>query len=114
MDVDVETYETAGVLVVRLQGDMDGYTAPLIEEQIQPYIAEQQRVLLDMQHVHYLSSAGLRLLLILYRQITGRGGQVALTGLSDLIADTMNNTGFLDFFASYDTLEAGLLALQSD
>ena len=39
---------------------------------------------------------------------------VVLTGLSDLIADTMNNTGFLDFFTTYNTLEAGLQALQSD
>jgi anti-sigma B factor antagonist len=114
MDVDIEAYETAGVQVIMLQGDIDGHTAPIIAAQIDPLIADKKRVLLDMQRVHYLSSSGLRLLLILYRQITGRGGQVVLTGLSDLISDTMSNTGFLDFFATYDTLEAGLKTLQSD
>lgn len=114
MEVDIEAYETAGVTVIRLQGDIDGHTATHIESQIQPIVAGKQRVLLDMQGVQYLSSAGLRLLLILYRQISGRGGQVVLTNLSDMIADTMNNTGFMDFFAFYDTLEAGLQALQSE
>ena len=112
MDVNIEAYETEGVMVVRMKGEIDSHTAPHVDKQIQPFIDGHQLVLLDMRAVSYLSSAGLRLLLILYRQITGRGGRVVLTGLSDLIKDTMRNTGFMDFFESYDSREAGLRALQ--
>ena len=69
------------------------------------------RVLLDMSGVNYISSAGLRALLMLYRQMAANDGQVALCGLTESIQDVMSVTGFLEFFAAYDTLEEGLAAL---
>ena len=46
----------------------------------------------------YMSSAGLRMLLVIYRTIVGQGGKVVLVGLSEELQDTMALTGFLDFF----------------
>ena len=52
----------------------------------------------DVTGVPYMSSAGFRLLLLIYRQVSLRGGKVAIVGLSEEIRDTMAVTGFLDFF----------------
>ena len=46
-----------------------------------------------------------------YRRMATSEGQVALVGLTESIRDVMTVTGFLDFFAAYDTLEEGLAAL---
>ncbi len=70
-------------------------------------------MILDMHDVSYMSSAGLRVLLVMYRTITSKSGKVALIGLSEDIRDTMAMTGFLDFFTYQDTLEEGLEALSS-
>ena len=68
---------------------------------------------LDMSRVTYMASAGLRLLLVVHRTIGGQGGQVLLVGLSEDIRNTMEVTGFLDFFAHCDSLEAAIAELTS-
>ncbi len=61
--------------------------------------------------VSFMSSAGLRMLLVLYRTIRGRGGKILLVGLSEDLRSTMSLTGFLDLFHHHPTLEAGLAEL---
>ncbi|MFM8320457.1 MAG: STAS domain-containing protein [Chloroflexota bacterium] len=97
-----------GIRVVSIQGDLDGATAPEAQAAILPLMEPGGRMLLDMSQVAYMSSAGLRMLLLMYRTINGKGGKVALVGLSEELADTMSLTGFLDFFTCFETLELGL------
>jgi anti-sigma B factor antagonist len=58
-----------------------------------------------------MSSAGLRMLLVLYRSIAGSGGKVVLAGLAGDLEDTMQLTGFLDFFDHYATVNDGISIL---
>ncbi|MBP1466975.1 STAS domain-containing protein [Candidatus Chloroploca sp. M-50] len=94
-----------------LVGELDGKTAPTAQERIVPLCQGGSRVLLDMSQVTYMSSAGLRLMLLLYRQATGTGATLALAGLSEDLQDTMSATGFLTYFTVYDTVEAAEAAL---
>ena len=100
------------VTVVDLGERVDGQTVPALQAQLMPLAEPGCRILLDMSGVTFLSSAGLRLLLLLYRHIDGNDGRIALSGLSEVIRDTMAVTGFLQFFTAYDTLEEGVAALQ--
>ena len=103
---------TAGtVTIVALNGDLDGQTAAAVQDQILPLIAPQCQILMDMSEVPYISSVGLRALLLLYRKAVGNGGRIVLCALSEMLQDTMLITGFLDFFEAYDTVEEGLQAL---
>lgn len=104
--------ELPEVTVVEIAEDIDTNTAPLIQEQILPLAQAGIRMILEMTKVRYMSSAGLRMLLSLYRQISAKGGQIILVGLSEDIRDTMSITGFLDFFKTSDTLEQALEALK--
>jgi anti-sigma B factor antagonist len=110
MDINIKTIEQ--VTVVEISGELDGKTAPSAQEKIVPLIGEGGKILLDMSQVSYMSSAGLRMMLLLYRQAAGREGKIALVGLSEDIEDTMSATGFLDYFTTKDTVEAGLEALR--
>ena len=69
------------------------------------------KLILDMTQVSFMSSAGLRMLLVLYRTVRGRGGKILLVGLSEDLRNTMSLTGFLDLFHHHPTLEAGLTEL---
>ena len=109
MNIEFETVD--GITVATLFGELDSRTAPVVQEQLAAMPRPQARVLLDMSGVSYISSAGLRALLMLYRQMAANNGQVALVGLAESIQDVMSVTGFLEFFAAYDTLEEGLAAL---
>ena len=100
------------IQVVELIGDVDASTAPEVQQQILPLAQPNSKLLLDMSQVPYMSSAGLRVLLSLYRQATAQDGKLVLVGLSEDLQDTMSVTGFLDFFTTDETVEAGLTQLK--
>jgi anti-sigma B factor antagonist len=94
----LETSEENGILTVRLEGSLDGKTAPEAREQLQRFLAANSKLILDLKNVDYLSSAGLRLLLVLYRELAARKGKLVLLGVSEDIRTVMSHTGFLSFF----------------
>jgi anti-sigma B factor antagonist len=108
---EVNTVTAANAKIVTLVGEIDGSTAPQAQEQILALSGRGVKVALDMTGVTYMSSAGLRMLLLAYRTINGQGGKIVLVGLSNDLKDTMSVTGFLEFFACADTLDAGLKEL---
>ena len=109
MKIQIQEDEKATIVV--LAGELDGRTAPQVEEKLMAVIKPGCKLLLEMSGVSYMWSAGLRILLLLYRQITGQNGQVVLVGLQELLRDTMSITGFLDFFEDYESISEGLMAL---
>jgi anti-sigma B factor antagonist len=110
--MEIMTSEQDGISVVQISGDIDGKTAPEALQTITPLIIDNSRIALDMTAVRYMSSAGLRFLLSVYRQIMTKKGKVVLVGLNADIKDTMSATGFLDYFVTVDTLAAGLAAVK--
>ena len=98
------------VAVVEISGEIDGSTAPEAQAQILALAAPNSKILIDMSRVGYMSSAGLRMLLVVYRTASGQGGKVVLTGLSQDLEDTMSLTGFLEFFDHFESISAGLAA----
>jgi anti-sigma B factor antagonist len=109
MDITIRKEETATIVVVN--GEIDGRTAPQVQEKILPVVADAKGLVLDLTGVTFMSSAGLRTLLLLYRQATARSLKVVLVGMSAEIKDTMSMTGFLGFFEVADTLVDGLQKL---
>ena len=112
MEIEFETVD--GIVVVTLFGELDSRTAPIVQDKLMDLPSPEARVLLEMSGVNYISSAGLRALLMLYRRMANSDGRVALVGLTESIRDVMTVTGFLDFFAAYDTLPEGVAALSRD
>lgn len=110
MKTKAETKDQKTVLT--LEGKIDGKTAPELQETILPYIVKNSRILLDMTQVSYLSSAGLRVLLAIYRKAKQEQAEFVLVGLSENIKDIMFITGFLKHFNIIDTKEAGLQWLE--
>lgn len=111
--MEIELEDVDGITVATLFGELDGRTAPDVQEKLIQLPQPHRKLLLDMSGVSYISSAGLRALLMLYRQIGNSQGEVALVGLSESIRDMMSVTGFLEFFNDYGTLEEGLAALNT-
>ena len=110
--MEIHTNSIDDITSVAIQGDIDANTAPKVTEIVLPLVQPQSKILVDMTEVPYMSSAGLRSLLSLYRQTTAKDGKIVLVGLSEDILDTMSVTGFLDFFTVCDTVELGLNSLR--
>ncbi|MGM3306259.1 anti-sigma factor antagonist [Anabaena sp. WFMT] len=111
MEISITTIKDVKVAV--LVGDIDANTASSVTKEVLPLAEPGSKIILDMTKVPYMSSAGLRMLLSLYRQTTAKEGKLLLVGLTEEIIDTMTITGFLDFFTTSETLEKGIEALTS-
>ena len=109
MEVTVKQVEA--LTVVALVGDIDGSSAPVAQAAILEQITPGQGLIVDMSGVHYMSSAGLRMLLSAYRSASAKNSKVALVGLTEDLQDTMAATGFLDFFSTFTVLSAAVEAL---
>lgn len=107
----IETNAPVSVSLIELIGDVDGSTAPLVQADVLAAAEPSVKMILNMSQVGYMSSAGLRMLLSVYRQVSTQEGKVILVGLAEEIKDTMSVTGFLDFFTTADTLDQAFTAL---
>jgi len=111
--VEINNRKVGDVTVVELAGELTALTANEAQGKVLQLVEPKAKMILDMSRVVFMSSAGLRMLLVLYRTISGKGGKILLVGLPEDIRNTMSLTGFLDLFRHYDTLEAGLAELTS-
>lgn len=106
MDVDTKTIDE-GVLI-SVSGSIDSRTAGQLQTQIMDRVSETKNAVLDLSAVSFVSSAGLRVLLMVYRQIKAKDGKVILVGISEEIRDVMAMTGFINFFIISDTIDEAL------
>jgi len=111
--MEIATKTVGEITIVELSGDIDANTAPKVQELVLSLAQSGSKLLLNMTEVPYMSSAGLRSLLALYRQATIKQCKLVLIGLSPEIQDTMSVTGFLQFFTVMDSEDQGIAALNN-
>ena len=109
--MDISIRELGSIKVVEIVGAIDSMTAPEAQEQINPLASPGCKVILDLSRVPFMSSAGLRMLLLAYRHFNWKEGRLVLAGLPQNIKRAMTDTGFLEYFLLADTVEEGVAAL---
>jgi len=102
MEIQIKRHQNA--LVAEVTGEIDGRTAPELEVVVSPLFQGGPLVLLDLTRTTYMSSAGLRSLLLLHREASAQSTRLVLVGVCREIQDVMGSTGFLRFFQLAETL----------
>jgi anti-sigma B factor antagonist len=110
--MEVKTKTVDQILVVEVSGEIDGKTAPQLQAEVLPKLQPDSKVLVDMSQVNFMSSAGLRMMVAVYRQASSSKMRLVLAGVSQDIQDTMSATGFLHYFTICETVDTGLEALR--
>ena len=112
MRISQETMVGDKGLVVALQGRLDGVGAPEVEtfclEQIQAGVV---RLLLDLEGVDYISSAGLRSLLVVVKRLQAVSGTLRLCCLVPMVREVLDISGLANLLPSVETREEGISAL---
>lgn len=93
--MNLEKAMTDGVLTVNLEGKLDTGTAPQAEKELEADVLSAQKVVLDMKSLKYLSSAGLRLILKIYKNMKGKDGLI-VKNVNENIMEIFELTGFMD------------------
>jgi anti-anti-sigma factor len=101
--------QTDGALVLRVTGRLDAITSPEFEKTCQECIkAETRKVVVDFEAMEYISSAGLRAILLVGKTVQAGGGVLAFSGLHGTVKDVLEMAGFSALFPVYDSVEAAL------
>ena len=102
--MEVTTEREDGVLTARVEGRIDGSNAVEFSEAVRRAIAEDDRaVLIDCVDLRFISSAGLRVVLMTAKALRGRNTGFALCAMSDPIRDVFRISGFDSIVAIHPT-----------
>lgn len=85
------------VLVLDVIGRLDTNTAPELEASVKSEISEVKKMELNLKELNYISSAGLRVILIFHKQLTANGGKLFVLNPKEEVMDVFDMTGFSSF-----------------
>ena len=84
-------------LTLSLEGRLDTGSAPELEDVLSSSLNNVKTLVLDMEKLDYLSSAGLRVLLSAHKRMSGQAGTMTLRNVGETVKDVFDITGFTDF-----------------
>ena len=110
--MDVTTERQDGVLSAQVGGRIDGSNGAEFEEAIRTAIEESDRaVIMDFEKLVYISSAGLRAILLTAKSLGNRNAKFALCSLSDQIREVFEISGFDKVIAIHPSKAEALASL---
>lgn len=110
MNVQVEHHDKA--LVARVEGRVDSSNSQDFERQLQGAIGEDvNAVVIDLGQLAYISSAGLRVVLLVAKTLGQRNVSISLCALSDPVQSVFEISGFNRIIQIYDTQADALAAV---
>ncbi len=93
--MDINTENENGILVAQAEGRIDGSNAHDFEDAMQSAIGDDHRaVIIDCGGLTYISSAGLRAVLLIAKTLKKRDIDFALCSLSGPIEEVFKISGF--------------------
>ena len=95
MIMKIEFTRDGDKLTAAISGRIDTNSAPEAEEQILNQLDGVKKLVLDFKEVDYISSAGLRILLLLHKQMLAEEG-LTIININETVREVLEITGFLD------------------
>lgn len=93
-------------LIITLNGRLDANTAGSLEQALVPLIKSgEKEFVLDMDKLEYISSAGLRVLLMCMKMLRKQDGKMVLAGMKEFIKEVFDIAGFTPIFEIVDSVE---------
>lgn len=94
------------VVAMPIRGRVDAVTAPQLNREVLAQInGGARRILLDLGEVTFLSSSGLRALLLIRKELMTLGGELRLASLQPQVYEVFTLTGFTQVFAIHSSVD---------
>jgi anti-sigma B factor antagonist len=92
--MNISVKDVNDIKVVQFDGKLDSNTAKDAEAYFNNLLKETTKILVDFEKLDYTSSAGLRVLLSVAKQLKADGGQLRLCNLNDTVQEIFDMSGF--------------------
>lgn len=98
--------------VMMIEGRLDSSSSGILEKKILSLMETgEKNFLIDFSGMDYISSAGLRVLLMAAKKTKPVGGKVVLSALTDNVKEVFDIAGFTSIFAIFATQEEAVQSL---
>jgi len=112
----IEKREENGVLVLKLEGQLDGGPeSQKLQQMLKDALSEGKRFsVLDMKGVSWINSLGAGVLIATYASVKREDGLIAMVGISDRARVVLKTCGLIPaVFEEYDSVEEAIEEIQS-
>lgn len=107
--MNIEQSVLDGITVIAPAGRIDTTTSGPLEEAIRKTVDGGAReLLLDLAAVDYISSAGLRVFLVLAKRLRDLKGRLVLCGMTQPVRQVFQLAGFMPLFSVEPSRDAAL------
>lgn len=109
--MEVQERKENGVYILVLKGRLDSNTSDQFGEKLYSLIqAGENKLVLDLGGVDYISSAGLRVIIKSVKDLKRNDGQLCLCSMKDYIREVFDLSGIATILPIHPTLEESLRA----
>jgi len=107
--MEIKQTKVRDKVIFKVCGRIDSSTANIFEQTVEQALRNGiVNFIIDCTDLEFISSAGLRALLNLTKNIKPKNGAVSLCNLSQQTKAVLDIAGILAFLKTYDTLEEAL------
>ena len=107
--MNVEVQRQDGNLIALIEGSVDGNNAAAFQASLQDSVQEGDKsMVLDLGALVYISSAGLRVLLLVAKDMQNKGANFAICSLQGQVRELFSVSGFDQIIQISDSQEDAL------
>lgn len=100
----IEIIEQEKQIVAKVSGRLDIQEVESFCDKLLPYAKVSEKIILDFSELDYISSAGLRGIAQVGKEISKNGGIFNFYHLKGMVKEVITLTGFSNIFKEIDTL----------
>ena len=95
-----------GILVIVPEGRLDAFEAGNLDKELGVLLKDDDAyIVLNMEGIQYISSAGIRVLLSTHKKMARKNGRLCLSGLKEYTAGVLKMVGLESMFAAHATVD---------
>lgn len=109
--MQISTRTSNDIHIVAVTGSLDSGTSPEAQKSLDAVVGGAKKVALDFSQLDYISSAGLRVLLGVAKQLRAKGGTLGMFGLNQSVREVFEISGFASILPVYQSETEALGAM---
>ncbi len=103
-NLSIHTSMNGNVAVVTIGGRIDSETSPALDEALTKAVGDHAKLVLDLQGVEYMSSAGIRAIIKAVQALQTAGGELKLASIPETVNSILYTVGLNQKVNTYPTL----------
>lgn len=111
--MEIKEHKEGNIIILEPNGRLDTNTSDEFEAKLVGLTDEEElRLVIDLIHVDYISSAGLRVLLMAAKKLKIMNGSIVLCSMSNHIKEVFDIAGFTPIFSIEQSRDKAIESLR--